>query len=82
MNELKVKMTQIKFQNEQLLQERDSGKTYTKNKLAEYKMFIDSYNDRHTNDAFNTKNNLRLIFKFLCEYKVKFLILLPSTLIS
>merc|ERR1712096_180378 len=59
MNELKVKMTQIKFQNEQLLQERDSGKTYTKNKLAEYKMFIDSYNDRHTNDAFNTKNNLR-----------------------
>jgi len=59
MNELKVKMTQIKFQNEQLLQERDSGKTYTKNKLAEYKMFIDSYNDRHTNDAFNTKNNFR-----------------------
>merc|ERR1719354_76374 len=41
MNELKMRMAQIKFQNEQLLHERNSGKESTKNQLAEYKMFID-----------------------------------------
>ena len=59
MNELKMRMAQIKFQNEQLLHERNSGKEFTKNQLAEYKMLIDGYNDQDSNDAHNNENNLR-----------------------
>lgn len=59
MNELKMRMAQIKFQNEQLLHERNSGKESTKNQLAEYKMFIDGYNNQHSNDACNNEENLR-----------------------
>ena len=59
MNELKMRMAQIKFQNEQLLHERNSGKEFTKNQLSEYKMFIDGYNDQYSDDAYNNENDLR-----------------------